>query len=311
MVVGAAQGGDRCRPASVPAREGAGHRRRRPAGTDLVARAGRAPAPRRSWPPGPTPTSTSPTAMRCSSPFDRVVGPSWSFHAAAWTAVDACESDPDRAFAVNALGARHVAEAAAAAGAHLVHVSTDYVFDGAAPRARTPSGTDPPRSRSTAGPSSAASTRCRPACPGRRSCAPPGSAAATAPTWSRRSCAWRPRAAPLRFVDDQRGCPTFTDDLAGVLYDLAVGRRPGLFHVTNQGPTTWYRFARDVVAAAGGDPAHGPTDHTATSSTPPRRPPARPTRCSTTPPCGLSGLPLLADHHEPLERTVKALVAGH
>ena len=51
-------------------------------------------------------------------------------HGGAYTAVDACESDPDTAFAVNALGTRHVAEAAHAVGAHLVYVSTDYVFDG-------------------------------------------------------------------------------------------------------------------------------------------------------------------------------------
>ena len=51
-------------------------------------------------------------------------------HGGAYTAVDACESDPDTAFAVNALGTRHVAEAAAAVGAHLVYISTDYVFDG-------------------------------------------------------------------------------------------------------------------------------------------------------------------------------------
>ena len=49
---------------------------------------------------------------------------------AAWTAVDACETDPDRAFAVNALGTRHVAEGARLSGAHVVYVSTDYVFDG-------------------------------------------------------------------------------------------------------------------------------------------------------------------------------------
>ena len=54
-------------------------------------------------------------------------------HAGAWTAVDACESDPDRAWRVNALGCRHVAEAARSAGAHLVAVSTDYVFDGSSP----------------------------------------------------------------------------------------------------------------------------------------------------------------------------------
>ena len=55
-------------------------------------------------------------------------------HTAAWTAVDACEGDPDRAFAVNALGTRHVAEAARRVGAHVVYVSTDYVFDGTSPR---------------------------------------------------------------------------------------------------------------------------------------------------------------------------------
>ena len=51
-------------------------------------------------------------------------------HAGAYTKVDACESDPDTAFAVNAIGTRNVAEAAAGVGAHLVYISTDYVFDG-------------------------------------------------------------------------------------------------------------------------------------------------------------------------------------
>src|SRR5262245_37145245 len=51
-------------------------------------------------------------------------------HAAAWTAVDACEADPERAFGANALAVRWVAEGCDRAGAHLVHVSTDYVFDG-------------------------------------------------------------------------------------------------------------------------------------------------------------------------------------
>jgi dTDP-4-dehydrorhamnose reductase len=55
-------------------------------------------------------------------------------HGGAYTAVDACESDPDTAFAVNALGTRHVAEAAGAVGAHLLYISTDYVFDGALDR---------------------------------------------------------------------------------------------------------------------------------------------------------------------------------
>ena len=52
-------------------------------------------------------------------------------HCAAWTAVDACEADPDRAYAANALAVRHIAEGARRVGAHVCHISTDYVFDGA------------------------------------------------------------------------------------------------------------------------------------------------------------------------------------
>ena len=58
------------------------------------------------------------------------VRPDIVIHGAAWTAVDACEADPDQAFTVNALGTRNMAEGAAAGGAHLVYISTDYVFDG-------------------------------------------------------------------------------------------------------------------------------------------------------------------------------------
>jgi dTDP-4-dehydrorhamnose reductase len=58
------------------------------------------------------------------------VRPDAVVHCAAWTAVDACEGDPDRAHAINALSVRWVREACDVVGAHLVHVSTDYVFDG-------------------------------------------------------------------------------------------------------------------------------------------------------------------------------------
>src|SRR6516165_7394199 len=62
------------------------------------------------------------------------VRPDVVVHAGAWTAVDACEADPDRAYRVNALGTRHVAEAARSAGAYALYISTDYVFDGLATR---------------------------------------------------------------------------------------------------------------------------------------------------------------------------------
>ena len=87
---------------------------------------------------------------------------------------------------------------------------------------------------------------------------------------------------PLRFVDDQRGCPTFTADLARAVVRLALDRRPGTFHVTNQGETTWYGFARATLAAAGLDPG-GSSPSPPPSSTRPGRPRGRRTRGSTTP----------------------------
>jgi dTDP-4-dehydrorhamnose reductase len=59
----------------------------------------------------------------------------------------------------------------------------------------------------------------------------------------------------LRFIDDQHGSPTFTADLAPALVTLGLDRRPGLFHVTNGGATTWCGLVRAVLAEAGADPA--------------------------------------------------------
>jgi dTDP-4-dehydrorhamnose reductase len=108
----------------------------------------------------------------------------------------------------------------------------------------------------------------------------------------------------LRFVDDQRGCPTSAADLASALRILAVDRRPGVFHVTNQGPTTWFDFVRDVLRLAGDDPARV----VAVSSAELKRPAPRPMNSVLdNAALRLSGLALLPDHHEPLERLVKEL----
>ena len=79
---------------------------------------------------------------------------------------------------------------------------------------------------------------------------------------------------PLRFVDDQHGCPTFTADLARAVVRLALDRRPGTFHVTNQGETTWFGFARATLAAAGLDPDR--VEPIATADLDPPRPAPRP-----------------------------------
>lgn len=234
-------------------------------------------------------------------------GPDLIIHAAAWTAVDACESDPDRAFATNALGSRHVAEAARTSGAHLVYVSTDYVFDGTSPRPYTE--WDPTNPASVYGRSKlAGEVEVLEGAPGSavvRTAWVCGVHGSNMVKTVLRLSAERDR---LAFVDDQHGCPTFTDDLAAMIYRLGVARLPGRFHVTNQGPTTWYHFARAVVAAAGRNPDMVSPISTAELTAP--RPAPRPANSVLeNAALRLSGIPLLPDHHEPLERTVKALVS--
>ena len=234
-------------------------------------------------------------------------GPDLIIHAGAWTAVDACESDPDRAWAVNTLGSRHVAEAARLSAAHLVCVSTDYVFDGASPLPYTE--WDRPNPMSAYGRSKlAGEIEVLDGAPGSavvRTAWVCGVHGSNMVKTVLRLSAERDR---LSFVDDQHGCPTFTDDLAAMIYRLAVARLPGRFHVTNQGATTWYQFARDVVAAAGRDA--GMVSPISTAELTPPRPAPRPANSVLdNAALRLSGIPLLADHHEPLERTVKALLS--
>ena len=228
-------------------------------------------------------------------------------NAGAWTAVDACESDPDRAWRTNALGARNVAEGARLAGAHLVHVSTDYVFDGDADRPYTE--WDRTNPRSVYGASKRAGET------ETLTLVPDATVVRTSWVCGRHGSNMvktvlrlASSSGPLAFVDDQRGCPTFTDDLARMISNLAVARRPGVHHVTNQGPTTWYRFACDVLAAAGEDP--GRVRPIATAELDPPRPAPRPANSVLdNAVLRLGGIDLLPDHHEPLERTVRHLLA--
>jgi dTDP-4-dehydrorhamnose reductase len=226
-------------------------------------------------------------------------------HCAAWTAVDACEGDPERADVHNALAVRWVAEAARRAGAHLVHLSTDYVFAGDKPTPYTE--WDEPSPRSVYGRSKLAGEREAVAgAPGAtvvRTSWVCGAHGANMVKTVLRLAAEHP---VLSFVDDQRGHPTFTADLAPMLRRLALDRRAGVYHVTNQGAVSWYEFAGAVLAAAGDDPAR--VKPIATTDLQPPRPAPRPAN-SVLDNTALraSGLPLLADFREPLERLVRAL----
>ena len=226
-------------------------------------------------------------------------------HCAAWTAVDACEGDPERAFGHNALAVRWVAEAARRAGAHLVHVSTDYVFDGTKPEPYHE--WDDPAPQSVYGRSKLAGEReALAGAPGAtvvRTSWVCGEHGANMVKTVLRLAAEHP---VLSFVDDQRGHPSFTADLAPVLRRLAVDRRAGVYHVTNQGAVSWYEFAGAVLAAAGEDPER--VKPITTAELQPPRPAPRPAN-SVLDNAALraAGLPLLADFHEPLERLVRTL----
>jgi dTDP-4-dehydrorhamnose reductase len=231
------------------------------------------------------------------------VEPDVVFHPAGWTAVDACEAEPERAYLVNALGTRHVAEGARLERAHVVYFSTDYVFDGTADRPyREWDATNP---LSVYGRSKLAGER------------------ELDPEWTIVRTAWvvgrnghnmaktmlrlgREADGPIRVVDDQRGSPTEAADLAAKAVELGLARRPGVFHVTNQGETTWFGFARAVLRAAGLDESR--VEPIATSELdPPRLAPRPPNSVLDNAALRLGGEELLPDWESSVERLVHAL----
>jgi dTDP-4-dehydrorhamnose reductase len=233
-------------------------------------------------------------------------GPDAIVHAAAWTEVDACEADPDRALAANGLGTRHVAEAARRVGAHLCYLSTDYVFDGTKPGPYTE--WDDPNPQSVYGRSKLAGERelgRDPASTVVRLSWVCGRHGANMVKTILRLAAERDQ---LAFVDDQRGHPTFAADAAGAIRRLVAERRPGLFHVTNQGVVTWYEFARAVLESAGLDPER--VRPISTAELDPPRPAPRPANSVLdNVALRLSGLPLLPHYRASLDRLVAELVA--
>ncbi|WP_036567996.1 dTDP-4-dehydrorhamnose reductase [Nocardia sp. BMG51109] len=197
---------------------------------------------------------TDPAAVRAAlRPGDVVL------NCAAYTAVDAAESDPATAFAGNETGPAVLAEACAAVGAGLVHVSTDYVFDGTADRPYEPA--DPTGPTSVYGRSKLAGERAV------RRLAPAAHIVRTAWVYTgdhgdfvatmRRLERTRDT---VTVVDDQIGSPTFAPDLAAGLLELvsrsaAGAALPPILHATNGGRASWFEVARAVFAGVGADPA--------------------------------------------------------
>ena len=228
-------------------------------------------------------------------------------HAAAWTAVDACEGDRDKAMLVNGTATKYVVDAARLVGARVVYISTDYVYDGTKPTPYIES--DLANPQSVYGESKLAGER----------------ALGAGDTIIRISWVCGFHGAnmvktilklgrsqnELRFVDDQIGEPTFADDAALAIVKIAEAGYPGIWHVTNQGVVSWYEFAREVLLAAGLDAAK--VHPIKTSDLNPPRPAKRPANSVLANSAMISaGMPLLPDFREPLARLVQRLTAdGH
>lgn len=180
------------------------------------------------------------------------IRPDAIIHTAAYTAVDKAESEPDEAHRVNALGTRYVAEAAETVGAKLVCVSTDYVFDG--------QGTEPYKEEDAANPRTVYG---RTKLEGERLALEACSRTFIARTswvygayganFVRTMLQLASQHSVLRVVDDQRGSPTYTYDLACFLTELAETERYGVYHASNGGECTWYEFAKAIFEISGID----------------------------------------------------------
>jgi dTDP-4-dehydrorhamnose reductase len=176
--------------------------------------------------------------------------PEWILMLAAYTDVDGCESNRDLAFAVNCDGAVNVAEAAREAGSRLLFVSTDYVFDGSK---RSPYETSDPRNPTSVYGESKARAEERlleilpEVCIARTSWLF-GHGGKCFPATILKLASTRPE---ISVVNDQRGSPTFTRDLASALVQLCRASAHGIVHVTNSGNCTWYEFAAEIVRMSG------------------------------------------------------------
>ena len=185
------------------------------------------------------------------------VSPDVVFNATAWNRVDAAETEPAAAFAVNALAPYALAVAAREAGALLVHVSTDYVFDGLS--ARPYSEDDPPSPLSVYGVSKLAGEALVRASSveqlvirtsgliGR------GGSEQKGGSFVERIVSQARAGRPLRVVADQVFAPTIASDLAAALVALARAGARGPFHVTGEGSCSWHELAVAALQQVGID----------------------------------------------------------
>jgi dTDP-4-dehydrorhamnose reductase len=178
------------------------------------------------------------------------VHPDVVINCAAYTAVDRAETEPDVAYRVNVLGARNVAQAAQRVGARVVYFSTDYVFDGTA--------TEPYDEDAPTGPLSVygrtkllGEQATRESNPDHLILRLAWLYGSTGHNFVRTVLRLAREKDQLRIVDDQVGCPTFTEDVVHQLWALLQDGASGTYHCVNTGAASWYEFASQIVHLSG------------------------------------------------------------
>jgi dTDP-4-dehydrorhamnose reductase len=170
--------------------------------------------------------------------------------AAAYTDVDGCENNSDLAFAVNRDGAVNVATAAKEVGSRLLFLSSDYVFDG---KKTMPYEAGDDRNPASVYGRTKAEAEVKllemiPECCIARTSWLFGTGGKCFPDTILKLAASRPA---IDVVNDQHGCPTYTEDLARAIVQLCRKNASGILHVTNAGDCTWFEFAQEIVRSAG------------------------------------------------------------
>lgn len=185
-------------------------------------------------------------------------------NAAAYTQVDDAEENEDEAFEINATGAENLAIAASQTGARLVHLSSDYVFDGTA---------SAPYAETAALHPISAYGRTKAAGEQRVLSAHRGGAfvvrtawlyGAHGPNFAKTMLRLAANHETVSVVNDQFGQPTWTGDLARQIVELIdTDASPGIYHASNSGEASWFDFAREIFRVAGLDPRR--VNHTSSS----------------------------------------------
>lgn len=171
-------------------------------------------------------------------------------HAAAYTAVDRAETEPETAYRINVQGTQNAAAAAELVGAKFVYVSTDYVFDGFGTRpyeVNDPTGPRTVYGRTKLQGEQAAAVACNRTFIVRTSWV----YGAYGSNFVRTMLQLASNGTPLRVVNDQTGSPTYTYDLARFLTELVLTEQYGTYHASNSGSCTWYQFAQTIFAQSG------------------------------------------------------------